>query len=853
MKIKIYILKIFILSGVIQIYSQYPAINQNRPRIYADTDRLTWLAGNILVPGQCQNTFKDIQYAYNNWWINDPQLYLIGSDSTLWNWDWSSVYSAEQTFLTVTNYKLTNNPLELKRCRYIAGQVINWINNAKFSSMEFYTKENYIRKISDAGDLLLDWCYYNLPPNLRNDLASAIYNMNNEFMNTYIYSSSGTSYVSSHNTWNNIFANQNALTLYNSEGLTNQQKDTVVQWFQKVYDKHINGFIPCWSYYRDDDGGWNWGAAYSMWSLVDQFQLFENMKIGTNKNFYKDLPWVKNSINQYLYFNQPNHRTLHIGDGETELKGDRAIYLHARRFNDPRSLWLAQYWSQPSLTPNTMDKFSKLLYFDFEMPTVSKPDNPLTWFSDKVGMSVSLSSWESDATMLTLYNALSKRAAHEHRDNNSITIFKNKPLLIESGYYDEYQSSHYNNYYSRTIAHNSIVVFDSTDNYLNIGKMVSNDGGQIESTYLLNYNEIFLPQNQRGTWSKCASGDNYSYNVSDAQSSYDQKKLKFFRRKLLHFKSDYIVVLDHIILNDILSNQRDISWIGHFANQPALNGNKISSIVPDHIETFDGKDYLASNGNGNIAIRTLLPENTNVTLIGGAGYEYWVNGKNYPPLVIPDTNYYTPGGWRIEVRPKTITDTIVFLHTINTGDNVKFSEAKGILLRSSISIGADWNDAIFFFSADGSINKSHHILNQVSGDRIVKLFATDLIYGTYDVKIDNLINSKVSTDTNGILQTELVLPVGKHNIELISNSTAINDSGTENVFQVYPNPAQNELIIDLPKETNDCEVEIYNYSGQNIHKSNYEKVMNISCLPKGFYLVRIKLDGNVYFSKFIKG
>lgn len=838
--------------SIVHVSAQYPDINQNRPRIYADSSRLAWLASSIKLQGQCQNTFNDIQYAYNNWWINDPQLYVEGSDSTLWNWDWSSVYSAEQTFITVTNFKLTKNPLELKRCRFIAGQVINWINKAQFSSMEFYTKENFIRKISDAGDLLLDWCYDDLPPTLRNELASAIFTMNVEFMNTYIYSNSGATYVSSHNTWNNIFANQNALTLYNSEGLTGQQKDTVVQWFHKVYDKHINGFIPCWSYYRDDDGGWNWGAAYSMWSLVDQFQLFENMRIGTTKNFYKDLPWVKNSINQYLYFNQPDHRTVHIGDGETELKGDRVIYLHARHFNDPRSLWLAQYWSHPALTPNTMDKFSKLLYFDFEMPTVTKPDNSLNWYSDKVGMSVSLSSWENDATMVTLYNALSKRAAHEHRDNNSITIFKNKPLLIESGYYDEYQSVHYNNYYSRTIAHNSIVVFDSTESYLNIGKMVSNDGGQIESPYLLNYNEIFLPQNQRGTWSNYASGDNYSYSVSDAESSYDPKKLKFFRRKLLHFKPDLILVIDHIHLNNAFSKQRDISWIGHFANQPIISGNKISSKVPDHIETFDGKDYFASNGNGNIAIRTLLPANSNVTMIGGSDYEYWVNGKNYPPLVIPDKNYYTPGGWRIEVRPKIVSDTLVFLHTINTGDNVNLSEAKGILLQSNISIEADWNDIIFFFSADGGINKSHHLLNHVAGDRVVEIFATDLVYGTYDVKIDDKKTLNLSTDTNGILQTALVLPSGNHTIELISSSTATKDEIDGNIIQVFPNPTQKELIIDYPKEPTDCTFEIYNFSGKIVQKGNCEKVINIPTLPNGFYHVIIKMDGNMYFSKFIK-
>jgi hypothetical protein len=91
-----------------------------------------------------------------------------------------------------------------------------------------------------------------------------MYVMNREFMNTFIYSSAGNSYVSSHNTWNTIFCNQNVLALHDADGLTAAEKDTVLQWHRALYDKLIYQFIPCWTYYRDDDGGWNWGAAYAM-------------------------------------------------------------------------------------------------------------------------------------------------------------------------------------------------------------------------------------------------------------------------------------------------------------------------------------------------------------------------------------------------------------------------------------------------------------------------------------------------------------------------------------------------------------------------------------------------------------
>ncbi|MCX6244812.1 MAG: T9SS type A sorting domain-containing protein [Bacteroidetes bacterium] len=830
----------------------YPAIHGPRPRIYADSSRLAWLQVNINLPGDCRTTFIDFLYAYNNWWITDPQLYLAGSDSTLWTWDWSSVWAGDEAFYTVFIYKITDDQLALKRCRFLAQQVINCIDTVHFPSMAWDVKEALLRKLSDAGDILLDWCYNYIPGGLRDQLAQRQYSMNREFMNTYILSASGNSYVSSHNTWNNIFCNQNALTLTDASGLSLLQKDTVNQWYRAVYDKLTYGFIPCWTYYRDDDGGWNWGAAYAMWSLMDQFQLFENMRTGTDKNFYTDLPWVENSINQYIYFIQPDNKCIHLGDGETGLACDRTMFLHARIFNDPRSLWMAQKWSQPQYTPNTNQKFAKLLYKDFTMPLVFQPDTPLDWRTDKVGLSVSLSSPDSSATMVTFFNSPSKKAAHEHRDNNSFMIFKNAPLIIDAGYYDYYGGSHYVNYYQRTIAHNSICVFDSTDAYSCFGQPASNDGGQIESAALMNFSDIFLPRNQRGQWIKFASGSNYSYDIADAQLSYDTAKLDFFRRRVLHLKPDKVIILDHVHLKNRTAHQRDIKWVAHFVNKPGISGTLINTEVPGHIETYNGQDYSAANGNGNVAIRTLLPANTATTLIGGIGYEYWVDGNNYLPLVAPDTTYYTPGSWRIEVKPTNMSDTVVYLHTIDIGDAANSSVAGGTAYQNSYSIGTDWNDTLYFFAADADTGKYYHVFTNVAGNRTAGIFAADLLAGSYFVKVDGLVVTTVSADTNGIIQSSAILASGNHTIEIEFDYTIVAESSRNNLLQLYPNPAQAELNIMLKSGTQQGEIEIYNSIGELKIRITDKRMIDVSGLAAGLYLVKVKEGGNRYSAKFIK-
>ena len=838
---------IFLIS-ITPLFAQYPTINSERPRVWIESSRFTTLQAQIAVPGEAQDTYNDVFYAYNNWWITDPQLYLAGSDSSLWTWDWSSPYAANQSLLTIFFYKMTNDPLALERCEFIAEQVIDLIDNIDFSNMDWYEEESLLRQLSD-NDMLLDQCYNDFPVSLRDNLTQSLYYMNEEFMNKYILSNAGNSYVSSHNTWNNIYCNQNALTLYNAEGLTSQQKDKVNLWYQTIYDKHVDNFIPCWSYYRDDDGGWNWGAAYAMWSLVDQFQLFENMRIGTDKNFYTDLPWVQNSINQYVYFMRPDNKSIHIGDGQTSLAPDKVMFLHANIYNDPRSLWMSQYYSQSQFMTWTIPKFQKLLYKDFTMPTVTQPNLPLDWWTDKVGLSVSRSSWEEDATLVTFFNSPSKKAAHEHRDNNSFTIFKNSPLLIDAGYYDSFGSSHYRNYYERTIAHNSITVFDSSE-----GTPFSNDGGQIESFHLKNYNDIFLPENQRGKWIQFASGEGYSYNVADAQLSYNPAKLDFFRRRLLYIKPNKVIVLDHIHLKNIENNQRDIKWIAHFVNKPDINGNIINTTVPDHIETYDGNSYSATNENGNIAIKTLIPSNSEVKLIGGEDYEYWVDGTNYPTLDDPDLSFFAPGSWRIEVRPEIVTDSIIYLHTIDIGDSSNIAQASGDAMQSDYSVGADWENTLYFFAKDAEIEKTYHLFNDVQGNRVLEIFAADLIAGLYDIRVNGATIASVITDANGILQSSINLSSGNHTIEIVLDTVLTIDGEIklDNLLIVFPNPSDLELNIFFPQSVSDFEIHVFDITGKLVIKNANKTTLNISSLQFGLYFIQVIQDNNYYTTKFIK-
>ena len=838
------LLILFLFLAIRASAQTYPDINYSRPRIYVDSARFAWIQTNI-GSGDCATTFTNFENAMNGWWYNDPQLYLEGNDSTLWTWNFNSQFSHDEAIFTAALYKITNDTLALKRIRFIIDQINNRFDTLNYSNYAYYTNEGTIRWLSDVGGILLDWCYDDLPVPMRQSLVQTLYAANRYFMDTYITSSNGNSYISSHNAWNNIFANQFALVLDSADGLTPQQNDTVWQWYQITYDKWVNGFEPCYAHYRDDDGGWNWTAAYSMWSLIDQFQFFENMRIATGKNFYTDLPWVLNSINQYWYMIQPDSWTINWGDGFTDIHADRVSYLHARYFNDPRSLWLVQYWSMPpnlQLYNYTAPLYNKLMFKDFNMPVVTKPDIAHDWWSDKTGLSVSRTGWEPTDAMVWFFNSPSKKAAHEHRDNNSFCVFKNKPQIINSGYYYAYGDAHYLNYYMRTVSKNSILVYDSTDQYTNWGVNVSNDGGQNESPTLFNYNDIFLPQFQKGNWVLWGSGTNYNYNIADASLSYDTAKVNRFVRRVLFRKPDQVIVLDHVGLNNIATQQRDLKWGLHFQNEPVISGNNISSPVPGHIETFDGIDIFQSNGNGNVAVRTLLPANTTTTKIGGVGYEFYVDGMNYPVAGGMDTVHTTPGNWRIEVAPVAPSDSMVLLHTIKIGDATNVAVAGGFGEQNNFTVGADWENTLFFFDAQGDTGSFYQVMNDLPGGRLVDVFGADLIPNNmYDVLIDNFVVTSLSSDASGIVDTTIALGPGMHKVEISHQSLSLEEMANEDeLLAVYPNPANSIISVFLDQKLGpETTLDIYNAMGLKVYheKINHRLIINTQQFASGFYTV----------------
>ena len=126
-------------------------------------------------------------------------------------------------------------------------------------------------------------------------------------------------------------------------------------------------------------------------------------------------------------------------------------------------------------------------------------------------------------------------AKHQHLDQNQITIYHRGYLAIDSGAdYTDTESPHYLNYYRRTVAHNSVLVYDPAEKFFWSDNLLpaANDGGQrMDSSRY--WNTIRSPEDWNRTRDLWDLGSmrvvdhvpgQYHYAMGDASNAYSRDK-----------------------------------------------------------------------------------------------------------------------------------------------------------------------------------------------------------------------------------------------------------------------------------------------------------------------------------------
>jgi hypothetical protein len=409
------------------------------------------------------------------------------------------------------------------------------------------------------------------------------------------------------------------------------------------------------------DGEWPEGMDYNRHIAVPMVKYFEIVKSATGKDLYKECDWLLKNAYFVMYTTMPDNTFYRFADLDLPEINDwerRFLVRVASYYQDPYIQWYVNNRTKPHSV--VFKHIYDVLWYDPYLQEKPPYDLPKAKLFNGLGVVIARSGWGDNDTWFS-FKCGDYFGDHCHFDQNSFTIYKLGHLAIDSGLYgDDFGGSHWCNYYSRSIAHNTVTVYDPSEKFLdNELNTLANDGGQ--KIMLWQNGERVVPENYSQpdpslpiTWAGHPGNwetgnikaykltNDYCYVTGDATKAYSAQKLNKFIRQILFIFPDYFVIMDTI---EASSPNFVKKWLLHTVNEP--------KIEKDEIFTTDGS--------GKLYCKALYPLGAVITKIGGEDSAFFAENKNYPHNdELFEGNI--PGKWRIEITPAKLQNKDLFLN-----------------------------------------------------------------------------------------------------------------------------------------------------------------------------------------------
>ncbi len=391
------------------------------------------------------------------------------------------------------------------------------------------------------------------------------------------------------------------------------------------------------------------------------------------------------------------------------------------------------------------EKIFEFLWWNVNLEPMSLNTLPLSrYFGPPFGWMIARTGWDNNSVIAEMKINVYNFNNHQHMDAGAFQIYHHGSLATESGLYSgthgAYGSPHNKNYYWRTIAHNSLLIFDPQEQFSTRGDYL-NDGGQRLPNNRNEPENLKMLLNSKNGYK---TGDvlaydmgpdlktpDYTYLKGDITKAYSSKVKQVKRTfTFLNLYNDEVpaalIVYDKVVSTSPFYKKY---WLLHSIEEPAVKENEI--IVT---RTLEGD-------NGKLVNTCLLPvtENLELNYVGGPGKEFWVFGENYEnePRNKNPEDTYERAEWRIEISPKDPAYENLFLNVMQVMKN-KGHKIDVKTINSVKAIGVVISDRIVFYSKncmeiDTSFNFSIIDTNNY------KILLTDLKPGDWTILKDQKI------------------------------------------------------------------------------------------------------------------
>lgn len=506
----------------------------------------------------------------------------------------------------------------------------------------------------------------------------------------------------------------------------------VLPMIETAYSHFDEGFL---AVRRDisNDGGYHSGFSYSLTDLPSRLLLW-NTAVQNAGDMGQASQWLPKTIYPYIYGQRDDKSYPASGDNFVTLSsfplvGSIALWAAAHAGDGNAWDYYQKQVHGQRYAPNRYPYILEQLFWPVDQASLNQPsDLDLSRHFRRSGQVLMRDRWTyPDATLLEFKSTSFITDNHHHLDQNSISLNYKGPLLVDSGRYDSYGSAHWANYYTRSIAHNTVVAFDANERFQRAGSGTSkvdfsNDGGQWVGSARAAYPT--LEEIQPGAMNALDGIVNYEYapgytyargNASKAYASSKLDQANGFLRSVVYLPAPATGSLPIVLTFDsVRTNAAPATFLLHTVNEPAAAVAATALGNGQYRFTYaatDARSITIRNGGGMLIAQTLLPEKAVITKVGGlnaggqcdqisadsafgpgtllpgrptgdcrftvrvlqADNSYkW---RNYPPRATDATDTSVTGdigAWRLEVQADGSVPaggTQYFLHVLHVADN----------------------------------------------------------------------------------------------------------------------------------------------------------------------------------------
>jgi heparin/heparan-sulfate lyase len=624
--------------------------------------------------------------------------------------------------------------LEVDAVRYLLTHDTELAKRTAAAAVDTLEHASYDKNVQDisraigrmmvTGAIVYDWCYPVLTREQKDRIIAQEVRLAKEMESGYPPYDGG--YLSSHGSEWMIMRDMLSagVAIY----------DEFPEMYRFAANRFFKGSLPGRNFWYEGHA-FHQGSAYAETRISSElYPLWIFDRMGFSNIYNPAQQFVPYS---WIYMRRPDGQLLRSGDGQSRRPELRDLLI-ASYYGD--GYILGDYLRDPGV--GSMNRIYELLWRDPDLKPLPVTDLPLArYMGSPFGWMVARTGWDADAVIAEMKVNVYNFVNHQHLDGGAFQIYYHGPLAIDSGLYEQangdYGSAHHLNYYQRTIAHNSLLIYDPNEKFPSNRGEMRNDGGQQrpnrgrEASRL---EDLLTRGYHTGEVLAHDIGANYTYLKGDITAAYSAK-VREVKRSFVFLNSPGIpaalIVFDKVVSADPSFRKY---WLLHSMEEPEIRGN--SAVVS-----------LSQRGwTGRLIDTALLPEAVSIEKVGGPGKEFWVFGENFPNQLSPgsDPKEFEIGAWRIELSPRAASATDYFLNVMEIVDGKTANVPSVDRLTAKDLTGARIADRVVCFQKEsGRIVRP--VSFAVSGAGTLRYLMTDLAEGTWQVWRDGRIVMPAAT------------------------------------------------------------------------------------------------------------